>query len=231
MRLDTTNLNDIMSAFLFKVVIPYSKIPTSTEGDIKALKDFKEFLFNIIKHLQYIKEKISSLGSINYLKKHDKKWRGFTTQAGMLDNHLTKFHFLRGEKDVVFIEKTLQLIWKEQLVDKMLTDHLLGLMTIDPQNIEDSVQRIVMRIISSYRTIAKEMKYDKKPKIEAAVIRILKAKMVLSFRDLVHEVKQNLVIFFFLKTAEIKQAIEDLIERGYLHRDPEQLVHLVYDES
>ena len=60
---------------------------------------------------------------------------------------------------------------------------------------------------------------DRKPLIEAAIVRIMKARRVLSHNDVVTEVTRQLAARFNPSPALIKKRIESLIEREYLERD------------
>lgn len=60
---------------------------------------------------------------------------------------------------------------------------------------------------------------DRKPIIEAAIVRIMKARRVLSHNDIVTEVTRQLASRFNPSPVLIKKRIESLIEREYLERD------------
>jgi cullin 3 len=60
---------------------------------------------------------------------------------------------------------------------------------------------------------------DRKPQIEAAVVRIMKARRVLEHNNLVSEVARQLQPRFLPSPALIKKRIESLIEREFLERD------------
>eukprot|EP00252_Welwitschia_mirabilis_P001892 TRINITY_DN1185_c0_g1_i1.p1 TRINITY_DN1185_c0_g1~~TRINITY_DN1185_c0_g1_i1.p1 ORF type:complete len:733 (-),score=125.87 TRINITY_DN1185_c0_g1_i1:316-2514(-) len=60
---------------------------------------------------------------------------------------------------------------------------------------------------------------DRKPQIEAAIVRIMKARRVLDHNNIVTEVTKQLQSRFLPNPAVIKKRIESLIEREFLERD------------
>lgn len=60
---------------------------------------------------------------------------------------------------------------------------------------------------------------DRKPQIEAAIVRILKTRKVLSHNDVIAEVTKQLAGRFIAQPAVIKKRIESLIDREFLERD------------
>jgi cullin 3 len=60
---------------------------------------------------------------------------------------------------------------------------------------------------------------DRKPQIEAAIVRIMKARRVLDHNSIVGEVTRQLSPRFLPNPAVIKKRIESLIEREFLERD------------
>ncbi|KAL9226228.1 hypothetical protein vseg_002063 [Gypsophila vaccaria] len=60
---------------------------------------------------------------------------------------------------------------------------------------------------------------DRKPQIEAAVVRIMKSRKVLDHNNVVAEVTKQLQSRFLPNPVEIKKRIESLIEREFLERD------------
>ncbi len=64
-----------------------------------------------------------------------------------------------------------------------------------------------------------QVEEDRKPLVEAAIVRILKARRVLDHNSIVAEVTQQLSARFSVTPAVIKKRIESLIEREFLERD------------
>ncbi|KAL8161506.1 hypothetical protein V2J09_012995 [Rumex salicifolius] len=60
---------------------------------------------------------------------------------------------------------------------------------------------------------------DRKPQIEAAVVRIMKSRRVLDHNNIIAEVTKQLQSRFLSNPVEIKKRIESLIERDFLERD------------
>ncbi|KAH7436226.1 hypothetical protein KP509_05G009200 [Ceratopteris richardii] len=60
---------------------------------------------------------------------------------------------------------------------------------------------------------------DRKPQIEAAIVRIMKSRRVLDHNNIVSEVTKQLQSRFLPNPAVIKKRIESLIEREFLERD------------
>ncbi|CAL1370617.1 unnamed protein product [Linum trigynum] len=60
---------------------------------------------------------------------------------------------------------------------------------------------------------------DRKPQIEAAIVRIMKSRRVLDHNNLISEVTKQLQQRFLPNPTEIKKRIESLIERDFLERD------------
>ena len=60
---------------------------------------------------------------------------------------------------------------------------------------------------------------DRKPQIEAAIVRIMKARKVLDHNSVITEVTQQLSARFNPSTVVIKKRIESLIEREFIKRD------------
>jgi cullin 3 len=61
---------------------------------------------------------------------------------------------------------------------------------------------------------------DRKPQIEAAIVRLMKARRALDHNAIVAEVSRQLAPRFAPSPAAIKKRIESLIEREFLERDP-----------
>ncbi|KVH96147.1 cullin-3A-like [Cynara cardunculus var. scolymus] len=60
---------------------------------------------------------------------------------------------------------------------------------------------------------------DRKPQIEATIVRIMKARRVLDHNNIIAEVIKQLQSRFLANPSEIKKRIESLIERDFLERD------------
>ncbi|KAG6399901.1 hypothetical protein SASPL_141386 [Salvia splendens] len=60
---------------------------------------------------------------------------------------------------------------------------------------------------------------DRKPQIEAAIVRIMKSRRVLDHNNIIAEVTKQLHSRFLANPGEIKKRIESLIERDFLERD------------
>ncbi|XP_010512017.1 PREDICTED: cullin-3B isoform X2 [Camelina sativa] len=60
---------------------------------------------------------------------------------------------------------------------------------------------------------------DRKPQIEAAIVRIMKSRRVLDHNNIIAEVIKQLQSRFLANPTEIKKRIESLIERDFLERD------------
>ncbi|XP_073054307.1 cullin-3A-like [Primulina eburnea] len=60
---------------------------------------------------------------------------------------------------------------------------------------------------------------DRKPQIEAAIVRVMKARRVLDHNNIIAEVTKQLQSRFLANPGEIKKRIESLIERDFLERD------------
>ncbi|KAJ0099957.1 hypothetical protein Patl1_21925 [Pistacia atlantica] len=68
-------------------------------------------------------------------------------------------------------------------------------------------------------TSKQRVEEDRKPQIEAAVVRIMKARRVLDHNNIVTEVTKQLQSRFLPNPVVIKKRIESLIEREFLERD------------
>ncbi len=74
----------------------------------------------------------------------------------------------------------------------------------------------------------KSVEEDRTILIQAAIVRIMKAKKTLKHVNLVNETIQELQSKFVPQVADIKRSIETLIEREYLERSKESHDVLVY---
>ncbi|AES96670.1 putative cullin protein, neddylation [Medicago truncatula] len=61
---------------------------------------------------------------------------------------------------------------------------------------------------------------DRKPQIEAAIVRIMKSRKQLEHNNLMAEVTQQLQSRFLTNPTDVKKRIESLLEREFLERDP-----------
>lgn len=64
-----------------------------------------------------------------------------------------------------------------------------------------------------------QVEEDRKPQIEAAIVRIMKSRRVLDHNSIVTEVTRQLAPRFLPNPAVIKKRIESLLEREFLERD------------
>lgn len=71
---------------------------------------------------------------------------------------------------------------------------------------------------------------DRKHEIEAAIVRIMKARKRMQHSALVAEVTEQLKSRFLPSPLVIKKRIEGLIEREYLARTPEDRYVLIYPD-
>jgi cullin 3 len=60
---------------------------------------------------------------------------------------------------------------------------------------------------------------DRKPQIEAAIVRVMKSRKMLNHNNIVTEVTRQLAARFNPSPVDIKKRIESLIDREYLSRD------------
>ncbi len=79
---------------------------------------------------------------------------------------------------------------------------------------------LVVRRVSLGGCLWLQVEEDRKPQIEAAVVRIMKARRVLDHNSIVAEVTRQLSARFLPNPTVIKKRIESLIEREFLERDP-----------
>lgn len=64
-----------------------------------------------------------------------------------------------------------------------------------------------------------QVEEDRKPQIEAAIVRIMKARRTLDHHSIVTEVTRQLSSRFMPNPTVIKKRIESLIEREFIERD------------
>nr|AAC47123.1 CUL-4 [Caenorhabditis elegans] len=74
--------------------------------------------------------------------------------------------------------------------------------------------------VEETKEVKEEVNSDRQYKIDAAVVRIMKARKQLNHQTLMTELLQQLR--FPVSTADIKKRLESLIEREYISRDPEE---------
>jgi cullin 3 len=69
---------------------------------------------------------------------------------------------------------------------------------------------------------------DRKPQIEAAIVRVMKARRVLDHNGVVREVTKQLSGRFVPDPTDIKKHLENLIEREFIERDRNDRKVFVY---
>jgi cullin 1 len=85
------------------------------------------------------------------------------------------------------------------------------------------IPNLVLKITDKERDeIDANTKEDRKHAIEAAIVRLMKARKQMQHQELVLETSKQLMAHFRPDPKVIKQRIEDLISREYLERDPNQ---------
>ena len=67
--------------------------------------------------------------------------------------------------------------------------------------------------------LPRQVEEDRKPQIEAAIVRIMKARRTLDHHSIVTEVTRQLSSRFMPNPTVIKKRIESLIEREFIERD------------
>ena len=80
--------------------------------------------------------------------------------------------------------------------------------------------RLVFVMILSGYLHNMQVEEDRKPQIEAAIVRIMKSRRVLDHNNIVTEVTRQLAPRFLPNPTVIKKRIESLLEREFLERDP-----------
>lgn len=63
--------------------------------------------------------------------------------------------------------------------------------------------------------------------VDANVVRIMKARKVLMYQDLLKDVMTQITLFR-AQPGDVKKRIESLIEREYLERDPDNKAKFIY---
>jgi len=85
------------------------------------------------------------------------------------------------------------------------------------------VPNAIQRTTNKEREDSQEaVQEDRKFAIEANIVRVMKSRKTLTHQQLVSEVSQQLMQYFKPDPRQIKQRIEDLIQREYLQRDSEK---------
>ncbi|VDK55021.1 unnamed protein product [Cylicostephanus goldi] len=97
-------------------------------------------------------------------------------------------------------------------------------------NFQSKLTRIKVQLVTSKGESEPEKKEtrskvedDRKPEVEAAIVRVMKSRKVLDHNNLITEVTQQLKYRFLPNPILIKKRIESLIERDYLARDAHDL--------
>ncbi|CAI2343126.1 unnamed protein product [Caenorhabditis sp. 36 PRJEB53466] len=84
----------------------------------------------------------------------------------------------------------------------------------------------IKTVAEEKKDVDKEVNQDRQYQIDAAVVRIMKARKELTHQELMNEVMAQLK--FPLKAADVKVRIESLIERDYLSRDNDDASNYKY---
>ncbi|XP_039021349.1 cullin-1-like [Hibiscus syriacus] len=88
----------------------------------------------------------------------------------------------------------------------------------------DKLRRIKVPLptVDDRKKVIEEVDKDRRYAIDAAVVRVMKSRKVLSYQQLISETVQQLSHSFKPDIKAIKKRIEDLIIRDYMERDPDQ---------
>jgi len=149
---------------------------------------------------------------------------------GEEDLDVSTIHQSIGQTDIGLTKKLLQTLWcaKYKILNKMsnFDPSEKGIADNETFNVNHTFtcphRKIKIPPPSSEETHNKErVEEDRSIAIEAAIVRIMKARKHLTHQQLVSEVLTQLA-FFKPNPKVIKQRIEHLIEREYLERDPTQ---------
>ena len=92
-----------------------------------------------------------------------------------------------------------------------------------PRPSQDKMKRIRVPLpqVEDRRKVLEEVTADRKPAIEAAIVRVMKMRKVLQHQQLMIEVRQQMQSMFEPEMKLVKKCVEGLIEREYLERDAE----------
>lgn len=94
----------------------------------------------------------------------------------------------------------------------------------------DRMRRVKIPLPSSddKKRVVEDVSLDRASAMDAAVVRVMKARRAMSHADLVVEASTHLARLFKPDMRAIKKSIESLIEREYLERDPDKPAHYRY---
>jgi cullin 3 len=67
--------------------------------------------------------------------------------------------------------------------------------------------------------VSEEVKGDRQRRVEAQIVRVMKARQTLRYNDLLEQVTKQVRSSFSVQPKLIKQRLDSLIEREYVERD------------
>jgi len=120
------------------------------------------------------------------------------------------------------VSKTAQILKKDGANPKKVetTDKFTVNVEFSNKNRRIKIPNLVLKITEKERDeIDASTKEDRKHAIEAAIVRLMKARKQMQHQELVLETSKQLMAHFRPDPKVIKQRIEDLISRDYLERD------------
>lgn len=120
------------------------------------------------------------------------------------------------------VSKTAQILKKDGANQKKVdpTDKFTVNIEFSNKNRRIKIPNLVLKITEKERDeIDASTKEDRKHAIEAAIVRLMKARKQMQHQELVLETSKQLMAHFRPDPKVIKQRIEDLISRDYLERD------------